>query len=53
MQTVIALLGSTDFWMGMSLIALALPGPQTRILPWVFRGIAEALGLRKEREHRP
>jgi hypothetical protein len=53
MDIVFRVLGSAEFWMGMSLIALALPGPQTRILPWILRGIAEALTRRKGDEGQP
>jgi hypothetical protein len=52
MDIVFEALSSTEFWMGLSLIALAIPGPQTRLLPWIFRGIAEALGKRKSAEER-
>jgi hypothetical protein len=34
---------SPEFWMGMSLVALAIPGPQTRFLPWLFRTVSKAL----------
>ena len=53
METLLAVLGSAQFWMGMSLIALAVPGPQTRVLPWLFRGIAVVLRLRSGAEGRP
>lgn len=47
------MLGAPQFWMGMSLIALAIPGPQTRILPWLFRAIATALGSAQGGKGRP
>ena len=49
MEWIASLIGSSEFWMGMSLLALAIPGPQTRVLPWLFRAIAQALpGSRAE-----
>ncbi len=43
MQLILELLESVEFWMGLSLIAAALPGPQTRLLPALFRGVANVL----------
>jgi hypothetical protein len=43
MDWIVSLFASSQFWMGISLIALAVPGPQTRVLPWLFRAIAQAL----------
>jgi hypothetical protein len=43
MNWIASLLSSSEFWMGMSLVALAVPGPQTQVLPWLFRTIAQAL----------
>ena len=48
MEWVVAMAGSPEFWMGMSLLALAVPGPQTRFLPWLFKLIAEALSRKSE-----
>jgi len=43
MEWIASLFRTPEFWMGMSLIALAIPGPQTQVLPWLFRTIAQAL----------
>ena len=43
MQLILDLLESVEFWMGLSLIAAALPGPQTRLLPALFRGVANGV----------
>ena len=43
MTTILELLGSSEFWMAISLVAAALPGPQTRILPALFRSLARVL----------
>ena len=43
MNWIASLFSSSEFWMGMSLLALAVPGPQTKWLPWLFRTIAQAL----------
>ena len=34
-------LSNTEFWMGLSLLAAVLPGPQTRFLPGLFRALAK------------
>lgn len=41
MDTVRELLASTEFWMGLSLIATAIPGPQTKLLPALLRAVAK------------
>ena len=33
---------SAEFWMGLSLIASVLPGPQTRVFPMPFRAVSRA-----------
>lgn len=43
MDWLIALVGSPGFWAGLGLIALALPGPQTRWLPRLLRAVARSL----------
>ncbi len=45
MQNLIAILENVEFWMGLSLVAAALPGPQTRVLPALFKAIAQAVSL--------
>ena len=40
MTTLIDVLASAEFWMGVSLIATALPGPQTRLLPLILKTLA-------------
>lgn len=43
METLHALLRTPEFWMGLSVLAAALPGPQTRLLPALFRALARGL----------
>ena len=43
MEWLINIFGSAEFWMGLSLIASALPGPQTRVFPMLFRAVSRAL----------
>ncbi len=43
MEGVITFFTSPEFWMGLSFIAIALPGPQTKILPTLFRAIAKVV----------
>ena len=38
------MLGSVELWMGLSLVATAIPGPQNRLLPALFRGVAKLAG---------
>jgi len=45
------LAGSVEFWMGLSLLAAALPGPQTRWLPALFRAVANGLKRRGARDN--
>ena len=40
MEWLTAFFSSTEFWMGLSLLAAALPGPQTRFLPKAFKAVA-------------
>jgi len=40
MESIITLFSNVEFWMGLSIVAATLPGPQTRILPVAFRAIA-------------
>lgn len=50
METMRELLGSVEFWMGLSLAASAIPGPQTRLLPVLFRAVAKLVtAIRQER----
>ena len=44
MESVIEMLGSVELWMGLSLVAMAIPGPQNRLLPALFRGFAKLAG---------
>lgn len=46
MDTLLHLVNTPEFWMGLSLIAALLPGPQTRLLPHLFSAIAAALRRR-------
>lgn len=48
MATVIDLLGSVESWMGLSLVATAVPGPQTRMLPALFRAVAKIMTAGKQ-----
>lgn len=43
METLLSILDNVGFWMGLSLVAAALPGPQTRVLPALFKAIANML----------
>ena len=43
MSTLMNLLANAEFWMGISLLSAALPGPQTRILPALFRTLARVM----------
>ena len=43
MQLILEIVESVEFWMGLSLVAAALPGPQTRLLPALFRAVANVL----------
>ncbi|MCH8842132.1 MAG: hypothetical protein IID61_04055 [SAR324 cluster bacterium] len=43
MDWLINILGSAEFWMGLSLIASALPGPQTRVFPMLFKAVSRGL----------
>ncbi len=43
MEWLISIFGSAEFWMGLSLIAAALPGPQTRLFPLLLRAVSKAL----------
>jgi len=49
MEMLLGILDNVEFWMGLSLVAAALPGPQTRLLPALFKAMANALAARKER----
>ncbi len=50
MDTLLQLLNSTEFWMGLSLLAAALPGPQTRLLPALLQAIAKAVAQAKHKD---
>jgi hypothetical protein len=43
MEQLLEILNSVEFWMGLSLVAAAFPGPQTRVLPRFFKAIAGML----------
>jgi hypothetical protein len=43
METLLQILNTPEFWMGLSLIAAVLPGPQTRLIPHLCGAIAAAL----------
>ena len=43
METLLHIINTPEFWMGLSLIAAVLPGPQTRLIPHLFGAIATAL----------
>ena len=43
MDWLASLAGSVEFWIGLSLIAAALPGPQTRVMAALFRAVAGAI----------
>lgn len=43
MEIFIELLQSAEFWFAVSLLAGVLPGPQTRILPGLFRAIGQVM----------
>ncbi len=43
METVYRILNAPEFWMGLSLLAALLPGPQTRLIPLLFRAVADLL----------
>ena len=43
MDWLINILGSAEFWMGLSLIASAMPGPQTRVFPMLFKAVSRGL----------
>jgi len=46
MNLITNLLFAPEFWMAISLFASILPGPQTRILPGLFKAIAAAISAR-------
>lgn len=50
MDTLLQLLSRTEFWMGLSLLAAALPGPQTRLLPALLRAIGRAVTQAKQKD---
>lgn len=50
METLLQLLSRTEFWMGLSLLAAALPGPQTRLLPALLRAVGRALSQAKPKD---
>jgi hypothetical protein len=50
METLLDLLSRTEFWMGLSLLAAALPGPQTRLLPVLLRAIGRAVSQAKHKD---
>lgn len=50
MQMLLEILHRTEFWMGLSLVAAALPGPQTRLLPALLRGVARAVAQAKPKD---
>ena len=50
MDTVRDLLATTEFWMGLSLIATAIPGPQTKLLPALLRAVAKVLAANSRRQ---
>ena len=43
MEWLINIFGSAEFWMGLSLIASALPGPQTRVFPMLFKAVSRGV----------
>ncbi len=40
METLLLVLKSVEFWMGLSLVATAVPGPQNRLLPALFKAVS-------------
>jgi len=47
MANIWTVLMTPEFWMAMSVVALAIPGPQTRLLPALLRALAQALAAAK------
>lgn len=43
MESLLEILKDVDFWMALSIVAAALPGPQTRLLPNLFKAVAQGL----------
>ena len=48
MEWLTELFFTVEFWMGLSLVAAALPGPQTRVLPTLLKAVAAAIAETKQ-----
>ena len=50
MEMMRELLGSVELWMGLSLVATGIPGPQTKVLPALFRAVAKLITASKQQQ---
>ena len=48
MEILLHILNSVEFWMGLSLVATAVPGPQNRLLPVLLKAVSKAVAANKQ-----